>query len=206
MRKTLAFMLMVICISGLIGCGSVTTKKQNAMEVNDQGNVTASTYGTFDKDYYDPAELKRQVEDAINEYNTTNGSNYIQLKKCSKDKENVHIVISYASGKDYTAFNGVTCYIGKLSGAVFDGAAEDSVRITSSDGTLKTTIGELNTKSGAEINILVIEEPLVVKVPNDVLYIGGDVEIQKDGTCITGVKSKDETVLDEPCYILYGKK
>ena len=80
------------------------------------------------------------------------------------------------------------------------------MRITSSDGSLKTTIGELNNKSGTELNILIIEEPLVVSVPQAVQYISGDVQLDKNGNCIVGEDSKGETVLDSPSYIIYGKQ
>ena len=206
MRKMILFMLWVLCISMFIGCGSVTTKKQNAMVISDKGNVEASSYGSFDKEYYDAAELKQQIQDAIDEYNDTNGSDRIKLKKCSKDKDGVHLVITYESGDDYTAFNGVQCYVGKLGTAVSEGAADSSVRITSSDGSLKTTIGELNNKSGTELNILIIEEPLVVSVPQAVQYISGDVQLDKNGNCIVGEDSKGETVLDSPSYIVFGKQ
>lgn len=205
MRKITAFMLWSVCIFLLFGCGSVTSRKQNAIEISDKGNVTASSYGSFDKEYYDAAELKQQIQAAIDEYNNTNGAGRIKLKKCGKDKEGVHLIIEYESGEDYTAFNGVECYTGKLGTAVSEGIADESVRITSSDGKLKTTIGELNAKNGAEFNILIIEEPLVVAVPEKIQYIGGDVQFNEKGACIAGAENQDETVLDERCYILYGK-
>ncbi len=205
MRKMILFMLWAVFIFALIGCGSVTTKKQNAMEISDKGNVTASSYGSFDKEYYDAAELKQQIQAAIDEYNDSNGSGRIVLKKCSRDKEGVHLIIAYESGNDYTSFNGVVCYTGKLRDAVDEGIADPSVRITSSDATLKTTIGELNAKSGSELNILIIEEPMVVSVPENIQYISDDVQIEKDKTCVAGPDDMDETVLDSPCYIIYGR-
>lgn len=198
-------MLWALCIISFIGCGSVTTKKQNALEISSDGKVTASTYGSFDKDYYDAAELKRQIEAAIKDYNTANGEGSVELKKYSKGTDGVYLIISYASTEDYAAFNGVILYTGKLSQAIEEGIVDGAVRITSSDGGLKTTTGEFNNKSGSETFVLVIEEPMVVEVSGDVLYTGGDVRIGKNGICITGSENPGATVLDAPCYILYKK-
>ncbi|MDO4804845.1 MAG: hypothetical protein Q4A32_08505 [Lachnospiraceae bacterium] len=203
MRKVMVFMLWALCIFSFIGCGSITTKKQNAMELSGDGKVKASSYGSFDKDYYDAAELKRQIQAAIDEYNAENGDGCIELGKCSKGKDGVFLVISYASTEDYAAFNGVICYAGQLDAAVGAGIVSPAVRITSSDGRLKTTVGELNDKEGANIKILAIEEPMVVDVPGEVLYVGEDVLIGKDGICTAGSESLGDVVLDEPCYILY---
>ena len=154
----------------------------------------------------DPEELKEQIQSAIDEYNSSIGSENIELKKCRKDKENVQVVISYKSGEDYTAFNGVACYTGRLADIVNSGAIDTSIFVTSSDGGFRTTVGELNAKSGTELNILVIEEPMTVSVPKDIQYIGGDVVISKGGTCVTGSESNDDTILDSPCYIIYGRR
>lgn len=206
MRRLIMFMLWTMCIFGLFGCSSVTSKKQNAMEINGDGKVTASSYSSFDKEYYDPEELKEQIQSAIDEYNSSIGSKNIELKKCSKDKENIQVVISYKSGEDYMAFNGVACYDGKLANIVNSGAVDTSVFVTSSDGGFRTTVGELNAKSGTELDILVIEEPMTVKVPEDIQYTGGDVVISKGGTCVTGSQGTDDTIMDSPCYIIYGRR
>ena len=96
-----------------------------------------------------------------------------------------------------------------LTSAIENGYFDRSTAVISSDGTLKTTVGELESefggktasRRGSSLKVLIVEEPLMIKVPGKVRYTIGDVTME-GRYAITGAGSLT-TLLDEPCYIIY---
>ena len=117
--------------------------------------------------------------------------------------------LKYTSLEDYASFNNVLAWSGTLTSAIENGYFDRSTAVISSDGTLKTTVGELESefggktasRRGSSLKVLIVEEPLMIKVPGKVRYTIGDVTME-GRYAITGAGSLT-TLLDEPCYIIY---
>ena len=206
-RLTL-FILTIALVLNLAGCGEFL-KSVNSLEIDGSGNVKAFSISEFDKGYYSGTELRKQILDSVSEYNESAKDERISLNSCKVSKKKARVILKYKSLEDYASFNNVLAWSGTLTTAIENGYFDKSTAVISSDGTLKTTIGELESKSGGktasrrgnDLKVLIVEEPLMIKVPGKISYTIGDVTME-GGYAITGAGSLT-TLLDEPCYIIY---
>jgi hypothetical protein len=206
-RLTL-FILTIALVLSLAGCGEFL-KSVNSLEIDSGGNVKAFSISEFDKEYYSGTELRKQILDSVSEYNESAKDERISLNSCKVSKKKARVILKYKSLEDYASFNNVLAWSGTLTTAIENGYFDKSTAVISSDGTLKTTIGELESKSGGktasrrgnDLKVLIVEEPLMIKVPGKISYTIGDVTME-GGYAITGAGSLT-TLLDEPCYIIY---
>ena len=206
-RLTL-FILTIALVLSLAGCGEFL-KSVNSLEIDSGGNVKAFSISEFDKEYYSGTELRKQILDSVSEYNESAKDERISLNSCKVSKKKARVILKYKSLEDYASFNNVLAWSGTLTTAIENGYFDKSTAVISSDGTLKTTIGELESKFGGktasrrgnDLHVLIVEEPLMIKVPGKIRYTIGDVTME-GGYAITGAGSLT-TLLDEPCYIIY---
>ena len=201
-RLTVLILTLALTLS-LAGCGEFL-KSVNSLEIDGSGNVKAFSISEFDKGYYSGTELRKQILDSVSEYNESAKDERISLKSCKVSKKMARVLLKYKSLEDYAAFNNVLAWSGTLADAVEEGYFDKDTAVMSSDGTLKTTIDELESKFGGKtssLKVLAVEEPLMSKVPGKIRYTLGNVTME-GGYAITGAGSLT-TVLDEPCYIIY---
>ena len=201
-RLTVLILTLALTLS-LAGCGEFL-KSVNSLEIDGSGNVKAFSISEFDKGYYSGTELRKQILDSVSEYNESAKDERISLKSCKVSKKMARVLLKYKSLEDYAAFNNVLAWSGTLADAVEEGYFDKDTAVMSSDGTLKTTIDELESKFGGKtssLKVLAVEEPLMIKVPGKIRYTLGNV-IMEGGYAITGAGSLT-TLLDEPCYIIY---
>ena len=206
-RLTVLILTLALTLS-LAGCGEFL-KSVNSLEIDSGGYVKAFSISEFDKEYYSGTELRKQILDSVSEYNESAKDERISLNSCTVSKKKARVLLKYTSLEDYASFNNVLAWSGTLTSAIENGYFDRSTAVISSDGTLKTTIGELESKfggktasrRGSSLKVLIVEEPLMIKVPGKVRYTIGDVTME-GRYAITGAGSLT-TLLDEPCYIIY---
>ena len=197
------FILTLALTCSLAGCGEFL-KSVNSLEIDGGGNVKAFSISDFDKEYYSGTELRKQILDSVSEYNENAKDERISLNSCKVSKKKARVILKYNSLEDYASFNNVLAWSGTITSAIENGYFDKSTAVISSDGTLKTTIGEIESKSGGKkdsLKVLIVEEPLMIKVPGKIRYTIGNVTME-GGYAITGAGSLT-TLLDEPCYIIY---
>ena len=201
-RLTVLILTLALTLS-LAGCGEFL-KSVNSLEIDGSGNVKAFSISEFDKGYYSGTELRKQILDSVSEYNESAKDERISLNSCKVSKKKARVILKYKSLEDYASFNNVLAWSGTLADAVEEGYFDKDTAVMSSDGTLKTTIDELESKFGGKtssLKVLAVEEPLMIKVPGKIRYTLGNVTME-GGYAITGAGSLT-TLLDEPCYIIY---
>lgn len=203
-----AFVLTLALILGMTGCGKFLDSV-NSLEIDGNGNVKAFSISEFDKEYYSGTELRKQILDSVSEYNDSAKEERIRLKTCKVSRKKAQVFLRYKSIEDYAAFNNVLAWSGTITEAIENKFLDKDTVAVSGDGTLKTTIGELESEFGEEtatrkgkiLKVLIVEEPLMIKVAGKVEYTIGDVTMD-GGYAVTGAGSM-ATLLDEPCYIIY---
>ena len=124
-RLTL-FILTIALVLNLAGCGEFL-KSVNSLEI----------------EYYSGTELRKQILDSVSEYNESAKDERISLNSCKVSKKKARVILKYKSLEDYASFNNVLAWSGTLTTAIENGYFDKSTAVISSDGTLKTTIGEL---------------------------------------------------------------
>ena len=125
MRKAcMAGISVLIGISMLAG-GKSLDADTDTVYVQKNGTVLSVDVETLDKDYYDETELKDYVTDAVSTYTGEHGKSAVKLENLSVKDGTATLKMKYKTPEDYTGFNGIELYEGKVVKAL----AADSVSI-----------------------------------------------------------------------------
>ena len=188
----------------LSGCGSAAD--QSTVSIDNKGRVTAETVETFDKYYYDFEELEETVSQAVSEYNSQQDEEKIKIKTCKEDskKAQVRVTLQYDSCKDYQDFNQRQLYRGTVAEASktydLDIAFLDR---KGEEADVKTIQADYS-----QAGIIILQEPVAVTVPEDILYVSDNVKILGDRKAqVTNDGNQDnenaDTSIYEYAYIIY---
>ena len=122
MRKAcMAGIGVLIGISMLAGCGKSLNADTDTVYVQKNGTVLTVDVETLDKDYYDETELKDYVTDAVSAYTEEHGKNTVKLEGLSVKESTATLKMKYKTPEDYTGFNGIELYEGKVVKALAAG-------------------------------------------------------------------------------------
>ncbi len=207
----------------LVGCGSDTPKiskaEQSGIYLTEEGNVTVFLVETFDKEYYDAAELEQMILAEIEDYNATanaaEGANASGDEKAAEDTAAIQLVdiltpeekttsvssddadtitvqMEYASSADYTAFNGKVLFFGTIAQAETSGyPVKTDLKSVAGDEVLK----KADASAMSENHILVFEESITVHVPFEVLYVSEGVTVDGKTVVFEEAEGKVATVI-----------
>ncbi|MGI6007612.1 MAG: hypothetical protein ACOX8E_09005 [Ruminococcus sp.] len=188
----------------LAGCGSGAD--QSTLSINSKGRVTVVTVENFDKPYYDFEELEETVDQAVSEYNSRQDDDRIRVKTCSEDqkKQEVRVTLEYDSCEDYREFNQRELFRGTVAEASdtydFDDVFLDSQGEETDAASILADYGNAE--------VIVLQEPVRVETPEDILYVSDNVQIlEKRAAKVQSDGSRDnenaDTSIYEYAYIIY---
>lgn len=200
------------------GCGSGTPKiekvEQSNIYLTEEGNVTVFLVETFDKEYYDAAELEQMILSEIEDYNATasatEGADAAEDEKVAvqlvdilspseknasvsgANADTITVQMEYATGADYTAFNGKVLFFGTIAQAETSGyPVKTDLKSVAGDEVLKRA----DASAMSENHILVFEESITVHVPYEVLYVSDGVTVDGKTVVFEGTEGKVATVI-----------
>jgi hypothetical protein len=203
MRKRAA--ALIILISFLVSaCGHISGGSVSSLEIETDGTVRASSVESFDKDYYDADELEAEIRQAVETYNEKAGEERVYLDSSEVKNQTAKVVMFYKNAEDYAVFNSVTLWDGKLADAVSGGTIDRSLQVkdvSDSEGDM-TTVGNVLDGKGKNDSLLILEEPLLVKVPGRIVCCSTGVTVNQDGTARVG-SADDSGTLNTAAYIIY---
>lgn len=186
MKKTgIIVMLMIFCI--FVGCGNKDELGENTVEVSQKGWIKATVHETFDKDYYDKKELKTMVENAIEEYNSSAGSERIELNTLSVKGNAAHATITYAGDEDYEKFNQIGIYNGtvkEMDETIYDAQAE----LMDQNGN-KIPLRNL-ILSDDSYHLVILQETCILETSGKILYTSSNVELEGKKTAVVTADHK----------------
>ena len=198
MRKGKILGLAVLIMGLLSGCEKFEPG-ETAISVDNKGQVVSYVKESFDKDYYSSEELEASIDQAILDYNTAGGTENVKKKKFEVKDQNAELTMSYASGEDYSKFNNVTLFTGDVleayqAGYGFDGKFQsvEKGQVTATDVTGNDILNSYN------YGVVILTEPILVKVPGNIVYASDNVEItgKKTARVLTQEEAEGET--EEP--------
>lgn len=202
-RRFLAvFATVVLCFAVLAGCDTVPTTQsvtESSLYISKEGKVTAVLIESFGKEYYSRAELEELIHTEVQEYNREAGyavedkdaavkltEVVTQEAGLSENGGETHIAVrmEYATVQDYAKFNGVVLFYGTVEQAYQEGYSIDSDMITvdTQEKITKTQI-----KADGNRKILIMEENLLVSLPENILMVGIGMSVKGD----TQAKNED---------------
>ena len=189
MRKAcMAGISVLIGISMLAGCGKSLDADTDTVYVQKNGTVLSVDVETLDKDYYDETELKDYVTDVVSTYTGEHGKSAVKLENLSVKDGTATLKMKYKTPEDYTGFNGIELYEGKVVKALAAGYDFKTDFVSVEDG-----------------KVVIIKANRDVKVDGTICYVssenvkltGTDSVSIRDGYSLNSGSTADESDSDE---------
>lgn len=174
MKKCLCTVLCVLLGAGLLaGCGTELEADTSTVYVSNKGAVTSLEVETFGEDYYDAAELGAYVNDAVDAYAAEHGKGAVKVEELTVENGSAKLRMNYKTTEDYTKFNGIELYQGKVietlaAGYVYEG---DFVKVEDGKVTGTATKQEIYKEEG--LKAVIIRANMDVKVAGKICYVSG---------------------------------
>lgn len=200
MKRIMAMLMSVVLTLGLTACGHTVgdvdlESGQSAVYIQKDGMVSYAVSESFDKDYYDKDELKKEIEAEIKAYNASSDASVdeaITLDSFSVSKKVATLSLDFTTTYDLLNYmlndNRVEkdkFYIGTID-------SNDDCKISGNfvEPGKKDKIKAKTIKSMTDSNILIVDEQYKVQVEGNVLYTSDNCKIDDDGI-VTTAKSDD---------------
>lgn len=174
MKKNRCIGLMIILCAGMLtGCGSDLQADTNTVYVSKHGEVISIDVEKLDQPYYKEDELKNFVDSAVEEYNMKNGKDSVEVDELTVCDQTAKLRMKYKTTEDYTAFNGVELYQGKVVQAQADGYDFDTefVNVTEDDF---PEVSREEVMAQEDLKVVIVKADTNVKVDGKILYVTCD--------------------------------
>lgn len=166
-RRLFSVVLTMVCVCLLWGCGSG----------GDNSMLTAEAGGSFTETIKEPKDGEftlEELEQYINAQIDAYQGGTVTLDSCKVNAQDVEIVMTYGSWKDYADFNQVVCFQGTVSEAETAGY---DIRQNWLDKSGKAAEQQTIAEREKEWNVLILGETVRVKLPGKILYTTDNVKI-----------------------------
>ncbi len=198
-RACMAGIGVLIGISLLAGCGKSLDADTDMVYVQKNGTVLSVDTETLDKDYYDETELKDYVADAVSVYTEEHGKSAVKLEELSVKDGTATLKMKYKTPEDYTGFNGIELYEGKVVKALAAGYDFNADFVSVEDGTVTGTATKEEIYSGDNLKAVIIKANRDVKVDGTICYVssenvkltGNDSVSIREGYSLNGADSEN---------------
>lgn len=171
------------------------------VEFSKKGALTVTYVESFDKSYYDEAELQSQIDSEIAAYNEENGVRVSQ-ESLTVEGGTATLVMSYDSAEDYQSFNDQEMFWGTLEEAENHGYDLSGLSGQTNATDETETFGEGTARELAENTVVVITEPLNVVTATDILYASDNLTIaNSDYAIVNGTIGESE-----PAILILARK
>ncbi|MGI6117971.1 MAG: hypothetical protein ACOYBC_06225 [Bilifractor sp.] len=171
----------LIFAAALSGCGLSNQSNVTTLSVDEDGKLSHTIVESVG-DETTAKELRQYIEEQISSGESLSASSSsdgdagkIELKSCKISDGTATIELSYPSWKAYENFNQTTCFLGTLKEAKEQGY-DFNVSLYDENGKLVTDKEDLTTRE-TEWKVLIIEEPMNVRVPDKILYTTSNMEV-----------------------------
>ena len=166
-------------IAGLImlsGCVSKSEDyKETTVSIDKKGKITHEIIESFDKDYYNEDELRSLIDDELSEYCRSKSNDKAAKLASLEIKEGMaEAEIDFESFEDYASFNEVDFFYGTVKEAM---AKEYPTDVTLKSADDDSTIGKYEFESLGDNMIVVVSEPVTVRLPGKIAYSTANIDV-----------------------------
>lgn len=204
-----ALLLAALIPSALPGCSLPTSADSTTVTIDEYGSVTETIVESGGSDFTE-SELKEFIETQVASFNAAHGEDSVTMESCRVSGGSVRIKMKYGAWEFYKDFNNVNCFQGTLRQAEEEGY---DLGIPFYDETGAEAPADTLQERRNEWKVIIVEEPLTVKVPDKILYASENVTITgRLSAVVNTVLSDDRTeddyskyaqVSDMNAYIIY---
>lgn len=205
MKKSLcAGLCAVLCTGLLTGCGEKLESDTSVLYVSNKGEVTAIEVENFEENYYDAEELEKYVSDAAEKYHETHGKDSVKIEELTVDGNTAKLTMKYKTTEDYTNFNGIELYQGKVVETLAAGYTYEGDFVKVEEGKAAGTATKQEIYQGEGLKAVVIRANMDVKVDGDICYVSnGNVSLTGTDSVSIREEGNDAFETDAYTYIIY---
>jgi len=190
-KKTVLIFIFAAALA-LSGCSEAEEDfDETTISVSKRGKVSERIVESFNKDYYDLAELEDEFTRSVMEYNAAMGSEEIRVKSIELKDSQVYVDVDFNGPSDYESFVGENLFVGTVSDAYDNGYSMD-VTLKAVDSQDK--IGKVQIMGMNDNTIIILSEHVRVKAFKDIAYVSANVDV---------INSKEVRVLSESDGLAY---
>lgn len=207
----LAVLLFCLIAVNVSGCGSGTASViETTFQLHEDGSVTHTIIDSY-SDSFTEEELASYISEQVSSYVKNTEEPEITLESCGIENgnETIKIVMKYASVADYAEFNHVRAFTGWLQDAYKKGCSFSSGFVTNTGTYLP---GYLLPVEYPDLNVLVLQEPMKVILPQKPILTSENVTANNDGSYSVlqdqtdAVPTLFQSVNNNPAYLVYTVK
>lgn len=183
MKKFPIILINVILIMILMtGCkGKNESYDETTVTIDSKGGITHRIIESFDKDYYSEDELRQDIDEQLSDYCKDKDDKAAKLNSLEIKDGIATAEIRFLGCDDYAAFNEVDFFYGSIEEAIERDYPTDVTLKGRSDGD-DDTIGKYEFESMKDSMIVVVSEPVVLKLPKKIAYTTANIDIIDDDT------------------------
>ncbi len=201
--KLAAVCLLFACLLCLSGCEFANRGSENELQADEEGKLLQTIVEPIDQSIAID-ELKQYIQDQIAASDGKTGSENgqtgsssaadagsgsagsdtgIELESCQNKDGKFQIRIRYGNYEKYTAFNGTACFCGTISAAQSAGYSFD-LNFLNEKGKPDDSAAETIAERANEWKVLIVEEPMRLRVPDKILYTSDNLKVSGRTTAV----------------------
>lgn len=180
-------------------------RESDAISVSREGVITEYIQEELDASYYSASELETMINSEVGEYNSQNGADSVKVVELSAEGNAFKLTMEYASGTDFAQFNNTEFYLGSMINAQLAGYLFDvSYKKVESGAAVEDIVSGSEVIKEMDKTVLVLQAPMEVHVPGEVLYISANAEVlSSDVINATGKEEEEAQELLLPSNDVY---
>jgi hypothetical protein len=184
MKKITLVLLGILLLIVMSGCGkdkvsiSAEDVTTNTIVIKKDNTVQSSIVEDFDKDYYSKEELETFINEEVTDYNKKNGENQIEMHSIQVTDQKASVVFNYIDIEDYSVFNGTSAKLLTTAQALQEESILSVLEFV--DSKTGDTVPREVALSKEDATVLIIQEPLDIKIDGTILYYSNVVKSEKN--------------------------
>lgn len=197
MKKISLFLITILALLSLTACGDSLKVDENTVYVKKNGKIIGAAVESFDKDYYDAAELEAYVNERVENYVSSHEEKSVKVDEFSVENGIAQLYMKYDSFEDYAEFNEVQMYTGTVPQAMAAGYDFSVDFLKVEDGELGSSVNRDAIFEDSKYRVVILSEKVDVKVDGTVLFVSSD---------YTGISAKDTVSIRLPEDAMDGEE
>lgn len=164
-----------------MGCGGDSKSDgqydETTLSIDKKGRVSETIVESFDKDYYDVAELTSEFDKLIDDYNSEHEGKPVTHKEIKLENGKVFVPLEFASVSDYVGLLNEDLFYGTISDAYDCGYKMDVTMKGVKEG---NKIGKVEIMGMKDKQIVILGGRVRLKLSVPIAYVSASVEVLSD--------------------------
>ena len=141
------------------------------MYVGKKGVIESLDVEALDQSYYDETELKSHVDAEVEDYTAEHGKNAVEVESLKVEDGVAKLKMKYKTPEDYTTFNGIELYQGKVVASLAAGYVYDGEFARVEEGKVVGAATKQDIYSEDDLKVAIIRANTDVKVNGEICYV-----------------------------------